>query len=313
MHQNKEISKDIELMAKIISDEGFDIVGIQEIFDKKPMEFLLNKLNGNLKGNAARWQGAWGKPNSRNAQAAEGFAFIWNTKTIELAKSITVSGERIYYPRIYQQYRLDRSKGQVDLVRDPFYGRFKVKGQNIELRIINAHIMFGEGESDNPLKLKQNAMRRNEYEILVKNILAKENTWRYGNNLSAYTILLGDYNLNLNRPYTSAPYLEEVIEIQDGHYTYRMRTVQEQLTTIKGRTQLEPDKPARGYANNYDHFTFDEIRFAEFHPVAKAVDAVNKYCLNNCQNEDEKEKVYETYKREISDHLPISLELNLKE
>lgn len=307
-----EIRKDISLMAKIISDEKFDIIGIQEIYDEKPMSFLVNKLNGGLKGAFAKWEGKWGRPSSRSVKAAEGFAFIWNTETIALAESVTPAGKRIYEPRIYQQYRVDRKNGQVDLVRDPFYGRFKVKNQNLELRIINAHIMYDEGKSNNPLNLSENDMRRNEYEILVKNILAKESTRRYGNNLPAYTVLLGDYNLNLNRHHTSSPYLEEVIEIQDGHYTYRMRTVQDQLTTLKGRTKLEPDKPARGYANNYDHFTFDEERFAEFSPIATAIDAVNKYCLSDCQNDEEKEKVYETYKRSVSDHLPICLDLDLK-
>ena len=91
-----------------------------------------------------------------------------------------------------------------------------------------------------------------------------------------------------------------------------MRTVQDQLSTLKGRSKLEPDKPARGYANNYDHFTFDEVRMSEFKPIANAVDAVNKYCLKKCKTDDEKEHVYEIYKRSVSDHLPISLDLDLK-
>lgn len=295
-----KIKKDLDKIANIISKEHFDIVAMQEVFDEKPMNMILQRLG-------RQWQGAWAKPNSRSAQAAEGYAFIWNTDRIMLAKSVTASGERTYYPRIYKQYRIDRKSGQKDLVRDPFYGRFKPKYENFEIRIINTHIMFSNGGKDeheeDSLQLGDIAMRRNEFEILVKNILAKENTWRYGNNLTAYTILMGDYNLNLNRDWTKGPYLEEVIEIDDGQYTYRMRTVQDQLTTIKNRSKLNPDEPVRGYANNYDHFTYDEERFKDLHPKVRRVDTVRKYCGDD----------YEMHKKEVSDHIPISIVIDLKQ
>lgn len=294
-----EIKKDLDNIAYIISNEGFDIVAMQEIFDERPMNMILARLGG-------RWKGAWAKPNSRSAQAAEGYAFIWNSDRIELAKSMTATGPREYQPRIYQQYRVDIKQGQKELVRDPFYGRFKPKHENFEIRIINTHIMFSgsgndEREDDLP-HLGDIAMRRNEYEILIKNILAKENTWRYGNNLPAYTVLMGDYNLNLKREWTSGPYLDEIVEINDGNYTYKIRTVQDQLTTVKNRSRLKPDEPVRGYANNYDHFSYDEERFEDLHPKAKRIDTVRKYCDDD----------FERHKKEISDHVPISLEIDLR-
>lgn len=295
-----KIKKDLDTIASIISSEKFDIVAMQEIFDVTPMNMILNRLG-------KRWKGAWAKPNSRSVQAAEGYAFIWNTDRIMLAESITASGKRVYQPRIYQQYRLDKKQGQRELVRDPFYGRFKPKNENLEIRIVNTHIMFSNGNSDEEdedrfFQLNDVAMRRNEFEVLVRNILAKENTWRYGNNLAAYTILMGDYNLNLNREWTSGPYLQEVVEIDDGRYTYKIRTVQDQLTTVKNRLRLNPDEPARGYANNYDHFSYDEERFADLHPKVKRVDTVRKYCGDD----------FEKHKKEISDHVPISIEIDLK-
>ena len=89
-----KIKKDLDSIANIISTEKFDIIAMQEVFDEKPMNMILARLG-------SHWQGAWGKPNSRSAQAAEGYAFIWNTDRIELAKSVTSSGTRIYQPRIY--------------------------------------------------------------------------------------------------------------------------------------------------------------------------------------------------------------------
>jgi endonuclease/exonuclease/phosphatase family metal-dependent hydrolase len=294
-----KIKKDLDSIANIISTEKFDIIAMQEVFDEKPMNMILARLGGH-------WKGAWGKPNSRSAQAAEGYAFIWNTDRIELARSVTTSGTRIYQPRIYQQYKIDKKRGQKELVRDPFYGRFKPKYDNYEIRIINTHIMFSSGKDeheDDSIQLGEIAMRRNEYEILIKNILAKENTWRYGNNLTAYTILMGDYNLNLRRNWTSEPYLEEVVEIADGKYTYKIRTVQDQLTTIKNRSKLNPDEPVRGYANNYDHFSYDEDRFSDLHPKVKRIDSVRKYCDDD----------FEKHKKEISDHVPISIEIDLRQ
>lgn len=295
-----KIKKDLDNIANIISSEKFDIVAMQEIFDVRPMNMILNRLG-------KMWEGAWAKPNSRSVQASEGYAFIWNTNRITLAESVTTSGKRVYQPRIYQQYRIDKNIGQKELVRDPFYARFKPKNENYEIRIINTHIMFSsnsndEQNEDDVYQLSDVAMRRNEFEVLVKSILAKENTWRYGNNLTAYTILMGDYNLNLNREGTSGPYLQEVVEIDDGRYTYKIRTVQDQLTTLKNRSRLNPDEPVRGYANNYDHFSYDEDRFSDLHPKVKRVDTVRKYC-----NDD-----FEKHKKEISDHVPISIEIDLR-
>lgn len=295
-----KIKKDLDNIANIISSEKFDIVAMQEIFDEKPMNMILSRLGG-------KWKGAWAKPNSRSVQAAEGYAFIWNEDRIELATSVTASGRRTYQPRIYKQYKIDKKDGQKELVRNPFYGRFKPKYENIEIRIINTHIMFSNSGKDeheeDVIQLGDIAMRRNEYEILVKNIFMKENTWRYGNNLPAYTILMGDYNLNLKRDWTKGPYLEEVIEIDDGKHTYKIRTVQDQLTTIKNRSKLNPDEPVREYANNYDHFTYDEDRFSDLHPKVNKIDSVRTYC-----NDD-----FERHKKEISDHVPISIEIDLKQ
>ena len=295
--RDEQIRKDLGKIAEIILNERFDIIAMQEIFDSRPMHMLLAMLGKN-------WAGEWGQPNSRSVQAAEGFAFLWNTQKIELAESTTVSGKRTYLPRIYNQYRINPHKGQERLVRDPFYGRFKPKYENYEIRLINTHIMHTRGKEDetDSSTLSDIELRRKELDVLIKNIYAQEHLWRYGNNLPAYTILLGDYNLNLPRAWTKGAYLDEVIELKDGRSTYCIRTTQDQLTTLKNRSRQTPEEPARGFANNYDHFSYDEEKLNELHPKVYRVDSVRKYCNDN----------FEKHKKEVSDHVPICITLNAR-
>lgn len=74
--------------------------------------------------------------------------------------------------------------------------------------------------------------------------------------------------------------------------------MQDQLTTLKNRSQQKPDDPVRGFSNNYDHFSFDELRFEGMQlPVCTRIDTVRKYC-----NDD-----FELHRKDISDHIPICL------
>ena len=56
-------------------------------------------------------------------------------------------------------------------------------------------------------------MRKNELDTVVKSIYVKEADKRYGNNMPAYTFILGDYNLNLESSMASWPYVDESIEV----------------------------------------------------------------------------------------------------
>lgn len=288
-----EIKKDLDKIANIILSESFDIVALQEIFSELAMKNLLSRLGSN-------WRGCWDRPNSKIAQAAEGYAFIWNTKRIKLAESQTISGKRTYYPRIYNQYRIDYKKNQKELVRNPYFARFNPINTFFEIRLINIHIMFSGNKDDNTISLSDSAMRKNEFDILVKSIYGKEADKRYGNNMPAYTIILGDYNLNLKREWTKGPYVDEIIEITEGQDVKRVRTIQDQLTTLK-QTSNNLGEQVRGYANNYDHFSYDENRFADVTVKSQKIDSVRKYC-----NDD-----FECHRKEVSDHVPISLNLEL--
>ena len=203
---DKEISKDLNKIAEIIRTEQFDIIALQEIFSKTAMNMLLSRLGRN-------WNGSWESPQSTSIQAAEGYAFLWNTDRIELAKSVTVNGKRTYYPRIYNQYRVDRTKGQHALVRNPYYGRFHPIHTFLEIRLINIHIMYSKKRDSTSENLGDVIMRKNELDTVVKSIYVKEADKRYGNNMPAYTFILGDYNLNLESSMASWPYVDEIIEV----------------------------------------------------------------------------------------------------
>lgn len=281
--------KDIQCFADIISKEQFDIIALQEIHGKYALQSILSRL-----GN--KWTGV-------ADDTVNDYAFIWNTTRFELANAKEAGKDRIYAPRIYKQYRIDRSSGQTDLVREPFFARFYPVGGGapyIEIRIINTHIRFSKnGDSENETdSIGAIAMRKNEFNVLVKSIYAKEAYNKtYGNNRPHYAILLGDYNLNHPNSEAKSPYLIESFEIMDGPKKRVITTVQKDLTTLK-KVQDERNH----FANNYDHFTYDEELFDDVIISSSRVEAIKKYC-----NDD-----YEKYAKEVSDHLPICMSLDIR-
>ena len=291
-----EIRKDLKKISNIIYEEAFDIVALQEIFSEQAMNRLIKELGNN-------WDGRWESPKSYSSQAAEGYAFIWNKRNIKLAESQSSEGKRTSEPRIYNQYKVDRKNGQKELIRNPYFARFNPINTRIEIRLINTHIMFnGNNGEDKKQSISVQDMRRNELDILVKCIYAKESDKRYGNNMDAYTIILGDYNLNLIRDWTNRPYLDEYIEIDEGRIKKKVITIQDQLTTLKSKIDEDSKEENRGFANNYDHFSYDTIRFSEVYVKGKKVDSVRKYL-----NDD-----FKLHRKEISDHVPIVMDFDVR-
>lgn len=315
---DKEIKKDTSKIADIIKSEGFDIIALQEVLNPNALELLRKKL-----GNS--WRYRWDQPKigegfSGSKQEAEGYAFLWNSETMELSWSNKVSGfgnaasiiKNVAEPHIYDQYRIDKKNGQEELARNPYYGRFKPKRGFCEIRLINTHFHFGDNSKEEIRK------RKNEFDILTQVIYHNISDRRYGNNFPAYTVILGDYNLNLNRTWNQAPFLEENVYLNDNGKIKHIITVQDQKTTLRmlKKTELEPidapnenknavitDDSSRGWANNYDHFTYDADRFAGTYIQARRIDTVRKY-----EKDD-----FPSHRREISDHIPIIMNLNLNE
>lgn len=88
----------------------------------------------------------------------------------------------------------------------------------------------------------------------------------------------------------------------------KIKTVQDEKTTLKRRfdnDDQDADASAyagEGYANNYDHFSYDFDRFSRIQIDVKRIDAVATYCGGN----------FETYFKTVSDHVPIVMEMSLK-
>lgn len=278
--------KDIEAFAEIIRNEQFDIIALQEIKGIQALNRILALLPNN------QWEGT-------ADYIINDYAFVWNRKKIRLAESENDTS-KVYQPRIYRQYKVDRKEGQMRLIRDPYFARFFPTGPvapYIELRIINCHIRFNK--SDNSLyDISTAQMRKNELDVLIKSIYAKESDKRYGNYRPAYTILLGDYNLNCRASSAGFPYLQEIIEVKDGIIEKKICTQQIQLTTLKNQLE-EADNP---FVSNYDHFSYDLKRFDSVSIQFRRIEAVEEY-----YNSD-----YKEYKKNVSDHVPIEMNLNLK-
>lgn len=293
----KNSKKDVELFAKIIVDEKFDIIALQEIIGQPALNIILNELNKN------KLRGPWdGIADSR----VNDYAFIWNTRKFKLAVSEEGQVNRVFEPSLVQQYRIDKQSGQTDLKRKPFYARFFPTGAPfIELRIINTHIRYGKGTSNDPFDENPQSpinMRKNEFDVLTKAIYAKMADKRYGTNRPAYTILLGDYNLNLRQSGASSPYLCEKFTIEDGKSNKIITTHLAELTTLKKPRNPE-DQEAYGFSSNYDHFTIDSERFKGVSTKYGTINTVEHY-----YNGD-----YREHKNRLSDHIPIVMELDIRE
>ncbi len=307
-NHEKQTRKNYEKIAEIIRVEKFDIVALQEVYSESAIRILIPFLG-------VGWDYRWITSLKGDPRAAEGYAYIWNSRRIQLVSTIADGNKRTFEPRIINQYKVDRQSGQIGIKRNPYYARFTPSGLPggafFEIRLINTHIRFKKGNDGSDLvDVSEVAMRKNEFNILAKTVYQKISDKRYGDNMPAYTILLGDYNLNLKRPYTKSPYLEEVIEINDGNIHRKIVTMQDQLTTLKEVSDKESNMDpgsigasGRGYANNYDHFTFDQNRFENNVGIkCKRVDAVRKYYGDD----------FAKYRKEVSDHIPIEMEINLK-
>lgn len=352
--------KDLDEIASMIKKEGICIMAIQEIFSEEAMKKLLNALN--MRG--GKWDGRWDTPNSKSVSAAEGYAFIWDTRVIGLTKNMY---DKPFEPRILNQYKMDKetfrelvlangrnaselnidSAVQEKIIRNPYYGRFspvgKPGGSYFEFRLINAHIMFStsreRNESENQediLDLSDVIMRRNEYNLLTRSIYPKifnkdldyilgQRDSKY---MPAYTLLMGDYNLNLAPGGAQIGAQDRRIEIEDG-VTYPgnedgkkvIVTKQDELTTLKTNSKLQQRNDditevtqfvldGDVHANNYDHFTYDEKSFEALNIKRIYRVDCDKYIFKSMA-EDDKFAPYREYRKKISDHLPIVIEIEI--
>jgi len=259
--------------AEIIRRENFDIIAMQEVLSDGALKLILNRLGPN-------WKYVWEQPKSViSSESAdkrgEGYAYIWNSKRIALVGK----------SEILNRYS--------ELVRPPYYARFSPAeingGVAFELRLINTHITFGSAEA-----------RRNEHRILSEEVYPRIADKRYGNNMPAYTVLLGDYNLNIKSAENNSPYLQDIIIVDDHGRTKLIATVQDKKTTLKQVSDQDIYVTGR-YANNYDHFSYDTYRFEGTTINIDRVDALEKYYNDSLED----------YRNEISDHVPVKMDFSI--
>ena len=310
---NEKSNKNLEKIAEIIKGEKFDIIALQEVFtdpSKNPKP-LMKYLGGKY---GCIWKDSSGKYNTYK----EGYAFIWNKRKFE-----HVDEEGSIY---------DRHGVKNKLVRPPFFARFIpvniFENGFIELRLITTHLVYSKPDKEAG---KNTEFRRKELKILTEEIYPDIADDRYGNNRPAYTILMGDYNLCL----TKTPRLEVDVDKTAGFYraimpntkvsilnrnNRKIVTRQSELTSLKrpindkdSTEKYDVDKESDAeevmdklsnnyYSKDYDHFSYDETRFKGVRVVVNRVDALGKYYDNRLED----------YRREISDHVPIKIEIDLR-
>lgn len=299
LQHNKESAKDFRKIAAIIKREGFDVVALQEVLNESVLKQRLLPALG-----MREWDGCWLSPDPYTSSSNEGYAFIWRKKRLRLVDTDS-------NPQIYQ--RAGSGVGDGRLIRPPMIARFTPSGLpggcNFELRLINTHIIFGK-PAGLERTLSDHDLRRAELKVLSETVYRLFSSKRYGDNMPAYTILMGDYNLCISGP---GPKIAEEIPITSKR---RLKTVQTHKTTVKSPDKNAPDSMLPGflqvivdrmeetdhYAHNYDHFSYELTLEEKLGLTSSRVDALAKYYGNDL----------DAYRREVSDHVPIKLILNLK-
>ena len=201
------LNERLDNIAKIIKNNNLDIIAMQEVLsegkiltgsNQKTVMGQVKAYEHSLKSRLGKdwaicWRdpGSWSKSYLYDDSRGEGYAFIWNTRKFELIED---NGEQIL-PRIFRKYHLPEH-GMIKLIRDPCYGRFKVKGRCPEIRLISTHIVYGKPKNwkgDADLDVGAIMMRKNEFQILAGQIYPQIDE-DHKLNTVPYTIMLGDYN-----------------------------------------------------------------------------------------------------------------------
>ncbi len=315
--------RNLEKIANIILSEQLDVVALQEIlsegkvFTKDDLPSTITKSNIiSYLGGKEQWDFAWALSGDESPRH-EGYAFLWKKDRLRLSTSrISRNGrtfERVFMPRMIQ------TRGQ-EMQRQPYFARFTPQGlpggSSFEIRLLCVHTYFGnDNDADRVIRL-------NEIKTLLTEIYPQVADRTYQNAMPHYTIVLGDYNAELvtdeNRWFVAernAYRRKENIRIPaviptDGQgniysekYQVSIKTVQDQLTTLKKKDDSDADgEIERGYASNYDHFSYDESAVGHvIYGKPKRIDAVRLYCADDFQE----------YYKTISDHIPIMMELRI--
>ena len=321
---DKEKKKDFEKIANIIRDNQIDILAIQEAFARDAVEQIVKYLG-------SYYTFSWDQPKRKGAssQQLEGYAFIWDTRRIRLARKKEKNTNKIIdaIPQIFTGYNASIGKSIKNefgqrikhprLARDPYYGRFAPIGlPRVEFRIINTHIMFSknkkidESEKENNLEKKDIQYRINEFQMLAKSIYNKIANSPQDNKVF-YTVIAGDYNLCL---YEYPKLTCNEIKLEN----MSLVTVQHKKTSLKTPPSAEnnPKKLQEFkekiktledcYAHNYDHFSYAKEKFEGVNVSYDRVESLK----NHTKSAEHFGKLQE-HRKTISDHVPIYFDIEL--
>lgn len=289
----EELKRDFEKIAEIIAREEFDVVALQEINSVSALNHLKDVLNKKYKNNSHIYQSVFGDGMPTHSKDPERYGFIWNEKRLRL-----INVKKGTNPGYYT------NAGGIGLIRPPYYGRFTARGMlggsNFELRLVNTHII-------NALRKEE---RIREFDVLVKQVLPRicdhQDISADGEIMPSYTFLLGDYNIPLNK---DPRIFFKIDYITQTKYTGRKRnyiTVQESPTSLrKVGTQKTIDEC---YANNYDHFSYEDELLNKLTLEPQRVEALSKYF----ECEDSAVEKLNAYRTKVSDHVPIRLSIDLR-
>lgn len=292
--ENKEkLQRDFEKIAQIILEEKFDVIALQEINARLPLEHLTNVLN-RYKNVTREYEYVFGANmlNYTFSKDPERYGFIWNSKRLKIVETIRNNNPSYYY-----------SAGAVKLIRPPYYARFTARGtlggSNFEIRLVNTHIKDGTEEEKN-----------REFNVLVKQVLPRicshQELSKNGEYMPSYTLLLGDYNIALNKSERAIYRIENIITTNYTGKYRSYRTVQEEPTSL--RLPNEQLVIEQCYANNYDHFTYETDLDSKLVLTPMRVEALGKYF----KEKNEPAEKLRAYRMNVSDHVPIKLIVDLK-
>ena len=315
--------RDLDRIARIIIENKLDVVAMQEVLSEGKIltGINLNSVSGQAKAYdyslkkrlGKNWDICWRNPQThsknsddRGDMRGEGYAFLWNTTRVDVPRD---EHNQKIYPKVWTNYKTNVDVGLSRLVRDPCVGRFIARGRKAEIRLITTHIIYNKQrgeEDDNGVGAVE--ARNKEFQILAGQIYPRVSEYYKDiNHTAPYTIILGDYNLNLKTSGATKAFMPSVacfdergkqLLYNEGAYTV-IYTVQEDLSTLKTSED--------GLANNYDHFSFDGRVKKQIVPYsAHTIDAINQSAKENAE-----ESKFDIYRQEVSDHLPIVIEINI--
>ena len=298
--------RDFDKIAQIIREEDLDVVAFQEILSEgKGLQRLLEQY---VKSPWHPWDFCWAAPRESSDPTkcgkdmrGEGYAYIWNKRKFRksASQSILADENEVFEPRILNSLSNDVNVDCSIFARAPYYLRLEpCYGGFFELRFLNIHIYYGSALLSDVQK------RKVEYDLLTQEVYPRIAQRRYGNFRPAYTIAMGDYNLNIFYPGR-----RDCLTETYGQTNYQVRTIQDQLSTLRKPSGTQANtrkhtlfaKKDNQLANNYDHFSYSP-ELSPFEIVScQTIDAVSKYCGGD----------YSYYYDHISDHLPVLMEIEI--